>query len=96
MLVAAHMAANLVVNVSEVLNGFPVESSYCWSDSTVVLHWIKGNGDYKQFVANRVKKINDHQDLIWRHVPTSDNPADRASRAGDLGDAELWWRGQIG
>ncbi|CAB3986224.1 Hypothetical predicted protein [Paramuricea clavata] len=33
------------------------------------------------------------QDLIWRHVPTSDNPADRASRAGDLSDAELWWRG---
>ena len=72
-LVAAHMAANVIVNIREALSGFPVESSHCWSDSTVVLHWIKGGGDYKQFVSNRVKKINDHQDLVWRHVPTINN-----------------------
>ena len=38
-LVAAHMAANLVVNVREALTGFPVESSHCWTDSSVVLHF---------------------------------------------------------
>ncbi len=92
-LVAAHMAANLIVNIREALSGFPVESSHCWSDSTVVLHWIKGGGDYKQFVSNRVKKINDHQDLVWRHVPTIDNPADCASRAADAKDSDLWWHG---
>ena len=64
-LVATHMVANLVVNVRKVLTGFPVESNHCWTDSSVVLHWLKGNGDYKQFVTNRVKKINAHQDLIW-------------------------------
>ena len=87
------MAANLIVNIREALSGFPVESSHCWSDSTVVLHWIKGGGDYKQFVSNRVKKINDHQDLVWRHVPTIDNPADCASRAADAKDSDLWWHG---
>lgn len=70
------MAANLVVNVREALTGFPVESSHCWTDSSVVLHWLKRNGDYKQFVANRVRKINAHPDLIWKHVPTNHNHAD--------------------
>ena len=83
-LVAAHMAANLVVNVREALTGFSVESSHCWTDSSVVLHWLKGNGDYKQFVTNRVRKINAHPDLIWEHVPTNHNPADIGSRARDI------------
>ena len=30
----------------------------CWLDSTVTLHWICGNGQYKQFVDNRVNKIH--------------------------------------
>ena len=41
-LVSGHMAANLVDNVEEALQGFPVESVYCWLDSSVALHWIKG------------------------------------------------------
>ena len=92
-LVAAHMAANLVVNVREALTGFPVESSHCWTDSSVVLHWLKGNGNYKQFITNRVRKINAHPDLIWKHVPTNHNPADIGSRARDTSNEELWWHG---
>ena len=46
----------------------------------------------KQFVANRVKKINEHN-VIWRHVPTADNPADLASRGGQINNATLWWSG---
>ena len=44
------MAANLVDNVKEALQVFPVESVHCWLDSSVALHWIKGGGDYKQFL----------------------------------------------
>jgi hypothetical protein len=51
-LVAGHMAANLVTNVKEALEGFPVANSYCWLDSTVALHWIRDEGNYKQFVQN--------------------------------------------
>ena len=33
-------------------------------------------------MANRVRKIREHSDVVWRHVPTQDNPADLASRGG--------------
>lgn len=41
-----------------------MRSSTCqvfgWLDSTVSLHWILGNGQYKQFAVNRVRKISNH------------------------------------
>ena len=93
-LVAGHMAANLATNVREALEGYPVDQVYCWSDSTVALHWIRGKGDYKQFVHNRVHKIQGKNWITWRYVPTKENPADLASRGGPVAqDNDLWWRG---
>ena len=40
------------------LAGFPVNSVVSWSDSSVALHWVKGNGKYKQYVNNRVDEIS--------------------------------------
>lgn len=37
-LVSAHMSTNLVSNVYEALDGFPVTSLHGWLDSTVALH----------------------------------------------------------
>ena len=56
-LVAGHMATNLVHNVKDALQGFPITNVHCWLDSSVALHWIGGGGNYKQFVSNRVQKI---------------------------------------
>ena len=92
-LVGAHMAMNLLVNVRNALDNVPTPQLYGWIDSTVALHWIKGNGQYKQFVANRVAKIQLHQQIQWRHVPSSDNPADLASRGGPVQSSTLWQRG---
>ena len=92
-LVAAHMAVNLALNAKKALTGYPVETVHCWSDSSVVLHWITGGGEYKQFVANRIHKINEHQGVVWRHVPTTSNPADLASRGGQVSNSKLWWYG---
>lgn len=93
-LVSGHMAVNLVSNVQDALQGFLVTSQHCWLDSSVALHWIRGNGDFKQFVANRVRKIREHGDITWRHVPTKDNPADLASRGGPVTEEkQLWWKG---
>ena len=93
-LVAGHMAANLATNVKDVLEGHPVDQVYCWLDSTVALHWIRGNGNYKQFVHNRVLKIQQKLWITWRHVPTKENPADLGSRGGQVKqDDELWWCG---
>ena len=93
-LVSGHMAANLVQNVREALDGFPLSRVYCWLDSSVALHWIRGSGEYKQFVHNRVLKIQEKDYIHWRHVGTLDNPADLGSRGSDVSETrEQWWRG---
>ena len=42
---------------------------------------------------NREQKIRQQPQIQWRHVPTTDNPADLASRGGQVTNAELWWNG---
>ena len=90
-LVSTHMTANLISNVKEALAGFPVEGVYGWLDSSITLHWIKGNGDYWQFVASRVKKIQHNSFIQWRYVHSDQNPADLGSRGGGVDEsAKLW------
>ena len=43
-LVAGHMATNLLTNMRNALEGLPVSNVYSKLDSTVALHWIRGNG----------------------------------------------------
>lgn len=49
------------------------------------------------FVANRVTKIQDLTEGIeWKHVPTSENPADLISRGSTINNIKnnsLWWYG---
>ena len=92
-LVSGHMAVNLVDNVRDALDGLPVRSTHCWLDSSVALYWIQGQGEYKQFMANCVQKINSHKEVTWRYVPTAENPTDLASRGGHVEKADLWWHG---
>ena len=92
-LISAHMATNLIVNVKNALKDLPEPTIYAWLDSTVALHWILGNGQYRQFVENRLQKIRAHPQIHWRHVPTADNPADLASRGGQVTDSAVWWNG---
>ena len=56
-LVASHMTSKLVDNVPKALEKYPISEKFGWTDSSVALHWIRGNGKYKQFVNNRVRKI---------------------------------------
>ena len=93
-LISAHMTANLVDNVRSALEGYVVRSVYGWTDSTVVLHWIAGQGSYKQFVSNRVAQINAKDYVKWRYVGTEQNPADVGSR-GTLSRErlEIWLKG---
>ena len=93
-LVSGHMAANLAVNVCNTLQSFPLATNIqCWLVTTVALHWLSDNGEYRQLTANCVQKIQGHTNLMWRYVPTSENPADLRSRGGSVTKAELWWRG---
>ncbi len=58
---------------------------------------LKSPPQLDRFVANRVHAIQELlPDVSWRHVPTSSNPADLASRgvrAPDLATSALWWSG---
>ena len=93
-LISAHMAANLVENVKRTLLGYPITAVIGWLDSLVALHWIKDGNKYKQFVSNRVAKIKEKDYILWRHVPTAENPADIASRGchpSKLNDS--WFKG---
>ena len=92
-LVAGHMATNLLTNVRNALEGLPISNVYGWLDSTVALHWIRGSGEFKQFVQNRVTKIRAQSDMVWRHVSSEENPADLASRGGAVNGPTLWWNG---
>ena len=91
-LVAGHMAVNLAVNVRNALQSCDPVVHY-WLDSTVALCWIQGSGEYRQFVANRVQKIQQHREIVWRHVPIDQNPADLGSRGGAVTSTSLWIHG---
>jgi hypothetical protein len=83
-LVSGHMAANLVTNVETAIGNEKVTSVHCWLDSTVALYWINGQGEYRQFVSNRLKRIQEHKRLELHYVPTNQNPADLGSRGGNV------------
>ena len=87
------MATNLVANVERALDTVNVSSVHCWSDSTVALYWINGQGEYRQFVSNRVAKIKDHERVQWHYVSSEENPADLGSRGGRCVDSKLWRHG---
>ncbi len=96
-LCAAKLTADLLKATAADLS-IPAEDMFAWSDSTSVLGWInKPSGNFKAFVAHWVASI---QETVpsgqWRHVPTTDNPADIASRGTlprDLIGHRLWWHG---
>ena len=92
-LIAGHMVANSLDNVRNALQRYPVVSTYGWLDSTVALYWIANNNkEWKQFISNRVVKINQKKDITWRHCPTQDNSADIGSR-GSSTLAPVWFKG---
>lgn len=73
-----------------------LEGIYSWSDSRVVLAWIKTPIHHLQtFEANRVSQIqNSPTPSQWRHVPGNLNPADCASRGISIScllKHSLWW-----
>lgn len=96
-LCGAVLLAKLLVESAVVLN-IPRKNLRAWTDSTVVLAWLnKHPSTWKTFVANRVSEIhNSLESSQWSHVPTSQNPADCASRGVQptgLARHELWKNG---
>ncbi|XP_075151007.1 uncharacterized protein LOC142225118 [Haematobia irritans] len=71
---------------------------FLWTDSTIVLAWLKKPPcTWTTFVANRVSIILQKVgNKCWAHVDTHHNPADLATRGltpSELKDNRLWWNG---
>lgn len=80
------------------LDRITINDVYLWSDSTVVLSWLRAHSSrWVTFVANRVSQIQDlTATACWRHVPSGDNPADVCSRGqlpSKIVNNSLWWAG---
>ena len=87
------MAANPATNIKAALKDLNIRSMTGWTDSTVVLHWLRKQGNYKVFVETRVKKILIYEFIEWKYVPTKQNPAYIESRGSSIGRlVDLWWK----
>ena len=99
-LMAALILARLMETTKRALESrISINSVTYWSDSTIVLSWIKNNRNYKQFVSHRVKEILKlTKPSEWNHCPTKENPADIGSREqswSQPSENELWWSGPV-
>ena len=93
----AVLVANLMETVEKALT-LPISKRICWTDSTIVLHWLmKSPASLQIFVANRVSEIQEKtKQMFWRHIRTHLNPADYISRGlspAELINCMLWWHG---
>ena len=90
--------ANFVI--TSVMSKFTSFSTFLWSDSQIVLHWIhhlKLSTQSMPFIANRIQEIRDSFPVEhWTYVPTADNPADLLTRGlstQQLRTSRLWLYG---
>ena len=88
---------------THVFMDFPFEpnSINFWTDSRIVLDWLKAHPSrWPPFIANRTSEIlSAFPTANWRHIRSSENPADCASRGTsprELAHSSLWWKGHRG
>jgi hypothetical protein len=75
------LLAQLINKVKQAID-INFEKVTLWSDSTIVLSWIRSHSNkVKTFVSHRIAEIQDLSNPTdWRHVSTDENPADGMSR----------------
>ena len=77
-LMAALTAARLASYLQEQLQ---VTRVTLWSDSQIVLHWLKSTKLLKPFINTRVQEVKKLTSISnWKYYPTIDNPSDLLTR----------------
>lgn len=99
-LCAAVMQTKLLIRLRKFIRHTQIKSEHIWlwSDSQIVLYWIKGDPNrWKVFVSNRIVSILDKtKPEQWHYVNTHHNPADIVSRGmlpNELKTNDLWFSG---
>lgn len=73
---------------------FTITNTYLWTDSQIVLQWIKTTRVLPPFVSARIMEINRFKNMEFKYVPTDQNPADLATRpCKNLKTYKLWFAG---
>ena len=97
-LCAAELLVKLMNSVILALDGIiDISNRYYWTDSMDTLNLIYSDKEYKQFVANRVKKIRGQSTkMMWKYCPGLEKSSDIASRGrstAKLCSSLAWWEG---
>ena len=89
---AAVLASRLCKSIEREIR-IELQESILFTDSAIVLAWIKNNGKrLKPFVASRVGEIRSNvKPVQWKHIPTEQNPADDVSRGLSVPDLSGRW-----
>jgi len=94
-LVATHLTRVVMDSIS--LQNIPI---VIWSDSQIVLHWIKSQKQLPAFVRNRIAEMKSQSPNVeWTYCPTLENPADLLTRVittNALISSSLWKNGRLG
>ncbi|XP_050522348.1 uncharacterized protein LOC126894980 [Daktulosphaira vitifoliae] len=96
-LLAALLAACFMSKYAPKLQ-LPINEYFYWTDSTLVLNWLLSpSSRWKTFMGNKVSEIQELTSVSqWKHVASSDNPADIVSRGcfpSQMKSLDLWWNG---
>ncbi|XP_077869613.1 uncharacterized protein LOC144361512 [Saccoglossus kowalevskii] len=95
-LMAALIGSRLILFVFHALKDkINITKHVLWSDSQIVIHWIRSEKTLPIFVANRIKEINEFPCDV-KYCPTNENPADLITRgisAESLMKSDIWWHG---
>lgn len=95
-LMGATIAANLGKTILEELSDLKITQVFIWTDSMIVLNWLKTHKMLPIFISNRVKSIQKSlPQAIYKYTPTESNPADLATRTTDKSADEVvtWLNG---
>ncbi|XP_051166617.1 uncharacterized protein LOC127284933 [Leptopilina boulardi] len=94
----AALLLSRLYNITKNSLSFENQRVFFWSDSTIVLQWLKTDAStLKTFVSNRISEIQTNtKNGEWKHVPSQDNPADLISRGKfptEILESTLWKKG---
>ena len=82
------MATNLTTNIKAALKDLELRSVTRWTDSTIVLHSLRDQENFKVIVENRVKNILNNEFIEWKYLPKKENAAGIGTRGSPISNLD--------